>query len=102
MTARIVIRADGPDLHAAVEAAKAQAKADGHRIRTVSRVTRHPDGGFRVELSVDPTTHVGGPLSSDQGGGGDVPPPARPSSWVREARADAIAWREGHVAKGGT
>ena len=97
MTARVVIQVDQPNLVAAIEDAKAQARAEGMRVRTVARVAPQPEGGYRVELSVDGPTTDAGPSGPGQGGGGpDDPPPTRPASWVREGREEALAWRRGH------
>lgn len=72
--------------------------------RAMDDIRAHIDEArWFVELLriVGGTTHVdGGPVG--QGGGGvDDPPPTRPTSWVREARAESLAWRAEHTAKGG-
>lgn len=80
LTARYARDVPTEDVAAAVEAAKALARADGHRVRTVSRVVALP-GITRVELAVDD---------------------ARDRSWVAEAREDALAWRARHIEGGGS
>lgn len=97
MTARLVIAVDQTDMREAIEQAKAQARVEGMRVRTVARVAPQPEGGYRVELSVDgPTTDAGAGVPGQGGGGPDDPPPTRPASWVREAREEALAWRRDH------
>ena len=97
MTTRIVYAIPEPDMREAIEQAKAQARAEGLRMRTVARVAPQPEGGYRVELAVDGPTTDPGPSGPGQGGGGqDDPPPTRPASWVREGREEALAWRRGH------
>ena len=101
MTTRFIRYVPTGDRDAAVQAAKALARADGYRVRTISRVARI-GRAWRVELVVDepPTTHVG-TNAPDQGrGAAGTSAPARPS-WVSEAREDALDWRQDHVAKGG-
>lgn len=107
MTTRRVYTVLHADVREAQEAAKREARREGYRVRTVARITPEPVSGYRVELAVDePTEDVGGSLPAGQGGGGvealSDDSPARSTSWVREARAEALAWRKDHVAKGGT
>ena len=97
MTTRIVYAIPEPDMREAIEQAKAQARVEGMRVRTVARVAPQPEGGYRVELAVDGPTTDAGPSGPGQGGGGpDDPPPTRPASWVREGREEALAWRRDH------
>lgn len=107
MTTRRVYTVLVNDMRGAIEAAKAQARRDGHAIRTVARVTPEPLVGYRVELVVaDPITQVGGQQADQGRDGGDrdaVPARSAPrGSWASGAREDAIAWRDQHIAKGGT
>lgn len=103
MTARRVYTVLNNDVREATEAAKREARRDGYRVRTVARIVPEPVAGYRIELVVDepPTTDVRASAPGQGGGGADDPPPAR-TSWVSDARADALAWRADHVAKGGS
>lgn len=104
MTTRYIRYVPTGDRDASVQAAKALARADGYRVRTVTRVVRL-ERAWRVELAVDeqePTTEADGSTAGEAGSGSRNPPAPGRTSWVREARADAIAWRADHVAKGGS
>lgn len=102
MTTRRTYSVLTDDLREAQEAAKRQARAEGYRVRTVARITPEPVAGYRVELVIDepPTTDVGGSAPDQGRGAAGTAAPAR-TSWVSEAREDALGWRQDHVAKGG-
>lgn len=102
MTTRRVYTVPHNDMREAQEAAKREARREGYRVRTVARIVPEPVAGYRIELVVDdPAPETDGGHQAVPGRGAGDGPSARPTSWVREARAEALAWRADHVAKGG-